>query len=782
MAGTKGKCPKCGATLRIPTSTSDTLSNAADETLTTNGRPQPARAALASAASSPASSTPAAGTPSVRPALDPVFRGSIDPVAVSPGYRMAVFFVAAYVVALALLYYCTVVAAFLAVGWFAFAGLDVFGEQGSLVDIVLYLTAVSLGLIGALLLAETILAPAARTGQTSVPVSASEEPLLTEFVQRIAREVHAAMPQRIELNCDIYVEAGPPKGWRAPFGKSLVLRIGLPLVEGLKLDEFGGLIAHELALFTRDSGKRRAYIIRSVSEWFQQIVTERDAWDLALLRASSRLGPVGGWLLLPLRTGIWVVRCVPWLFMVFAHGLSGVLMRQMELNADKYQTRLAGSDAFERACKRRVLLQYALRGAQSDLEMFRLAECLPDNLPKFVVATVAQQPAEVQQTVLDLIDRFRTGPLDPRPSDKQRIAVARAERAPGVLQNHLSPPALFVDFVQTARKVTRAYYTELFGSSLRNSAIKRVEELIDCQTMQEQASEARRRFFLDAFGPLRPVKLPAPQVHPPANLQLVQAQLQHQREQMRRMAEAYSADYSLYATADQQYVEASRAIALFKAGLEPKRELFSISFASLHQARDVRTSCNTNLDSLAAQLEGFEWSAGQRLHAALTLLHAPAFASLLEEVKARPGECERLLLVVSSVAGNLEDIHRLRTDQARLKAIVEHARGTTPGPAVMQELQRRTTRVYRELQAVHALFEHLEYPFPEESRSTVARHLLPTLPAANSLQGVMVKSQEFLDRLDSLYGRSVDRLCAMAERVEAAIDRQSTPDQTVGAQ
>ena len=769
MAGAKGKCPKCGASLRIP-------SGGSDGKASSNGRPilDQASPAVTPSAQLPASN---GGTnasdrsfrgATEKAAMEAAFQGHLTAVAVSAGYRAGVFVVACCLAALTALYFCVVVAAFLAVGWYAFS---YWGElaEGSLADKAVYLGIIALGLGSAVLLAKTVIAPAASNCQEGVAVDAVGEPLLFEFVERVAREVGARPPPHIYLNCDVYVAASPPRGWRAPFGRKLVLTIGLPLVEGLTLQEFGGALAHELALFTRASGKRRAYIIRTISEWFQRIATERDAWDQSLLRTSHRLGVVGRWLVAPLRIGIWLTRWIPWLFMVFAHALAGYYMRQMELNADRYQIRLAGSAAFENVCKRRILLQYALRGAQSDLEMCHRAGALPDDLPRFVVATAAQQPAEVRQTLLDLIDRFQTGPFDPRPGDKERIAAARAERSPGVLHSDLPATSLFADFTNIARQTTRAYYALLFGSAFRSSSILPVENLIDCRNLQERASEARKRFFLGAFGLLRPVRLPSHTLQPPASIQLVQAQLQHQREQMHQLAAAYAADYALYAEADNQLVEAGRAVTLFKAGLNPRADLFSISFVSIQQARDVRTASSETLANLTARMEGFEWAAGQRLHAALTLLQSPEVAARAGDAGLRTSECERLLMIVSSLTSNLEDIYRLRTDHARLTALVEHARGTSPGPTAMQELQRRTGRVFRELQDLHRLLEHLEFPFPQEQRASVAKAVLATLPAANNLQAVVSKTTDFLDNVIALYGRCIDRLCSAAEAVEAAL-------------
>ena len=48
-----------------------------------------------------------------------------------------------------------------------------------------------------------------------------------------------------------------------------MLTIGLPLVAGLSLREFAGIIAHEFGHFTQGFGMRLSYVIRQINGWFR---------------------------------------------------------------------------------------------------------------------------------------------------------------------------------------------------------------------------------------------------------------------------------------------------------------------------------------------------------------------------------------------------------------------------------------------------------------------------------------------------------------------------------
>ena len=60
------------------------------------------------------------------------------------------------------------------------------------------------------------------------------------------------------------------------FKKDLVLTIGLPLVAGLSIREFGGVLAHEFGHFAQGGGMRLTALVRFVNGWFARVVYERD--------------------------------------------------------------------------------------------------------------------------------------------------------------------------------------------------------------------------------------------------------------------------------------------------------------------------------------------------------------------------------------------------------------------------------------------------------------------------------------------------------------------------
>ena len=124
-------------------------------------------------------------------------------------------------------------------------------------------------------------------------------------------------------------------------GGDLVLTVGLPLVAGLSVQQFAGVIAHELGHFTQGTGMRLSYVVRSVNSWLARVVYERDDWDESLVRGCEEGNRLSIFLLLAIFC-VWLTRRVLWLLMVTGHALSCFMLRQMEYDADRYETRWPG--------------------------------------------------------------------------------------------------------------------------------------------------------------------------------------------------------------------------------------------------------------------------------------------------------------------------------------------------------------------------------------------------------------------------------------------------------
>src|SRR5207244_2862258 len=203
----------------------------------------------------------------------------------------------------------------------------------------------------------------------------------------ICKLVRAPLPSRVDVDCQINASASLRRGLWSVRGNDVVLTIGLPLAAGLSMQEFAGVLAHEFGHFAQGAGMKLTYIIRAVSGWFARVVYERDEWDVRLVRAASVDLRIGIFVQM-IRVSVWLTRRILWVLMRFGHLVSCFMLRQMEYDADSYETKLAGSAAFARTSEKFQNLLAASHVALRRLDESWKGRRLPQDLPSFIRACV----------------------------------------------------------------------------------------------------------------------------------------------------------------------------------------------------------------------------------------------------------------------------------------------------------------------------------------------------------------------------------------------------------
>jgi Zn-dependent protease with chaperone function len=350
------------------------------------------------------------------------------------------------------------------------------GARVYLIKLVIYLGPLFVGAVVLFFMVKPLFA---RRGVRSQPLALNPgvEATLYAFIARICDTVGAPMPRRIDLDCQLNASAGFRRGLWSLFGNDLVLTIGVPMVAGLNLREFAGVVAHEFGHFTQGFGMRLSYIVRSINAWFARVVYERDAWDVTLEEWGMETEDWRVMLVVNFaRLGIWFSRMILMMLMFVGHGVSCFLLRQMEYDADSYEIKLAGSDAFESTARRMAVLNEAQTKAYKEMRsVWNLSRKLPDNFPAYLCKQDATIPPRVREHIQDTLGLSRTGIFHTHPSDGDRIRRARQAAEPGVF--HLEAPAtiLFSNFEVLSKQITHIHYADELRIPFEPSALRPVE-------------------------------------------------------------------------------------------------------------------------------------------------------------------------------------------------------------------------------------------------------------------------------------------------------------------
>lgn len=304
------------------------------------------------------------------------------------------------------------------------------------------------------------------------------ESLLFSFTDRICDEVGAPRPKRIDVDCQINAAAGFRRGLLSMFGNDLVLTIGLPLVAGLNLQEFGGVLAHEFGHFSQGMGMRLSYLVRSIMGWFARVVYQRDQWDEWLEQTTQELDFRIGWIFIVAQLFVLVGRGLLWVLLHIGLAITGIMLRQMEFDADRYEALLVGSAGFGNTVRKLHLLNFASVLAQSQLSSSLEARKLVDDYPGLVIYHAQEISREGLPRIERVINESRTAWFDSHPCDKDRIAAADKLGSPGIFSSTRPAADLFSNFSLQAAATTWDWYLGIFGPKVPRAALQSLPEFV----------------------------------------------------------------------------------------------------------------------------------------------------------------------------------------------------------------------------------------------------------------------------------------------------------------
>jgi len=478
LAGRRGRCPNCQGGVVVPElksapgteSVSENASSAAESKPSLRkgeiqSRNKAAKQSEATkddtAVNDPSSerSSPAVRKQLLSETVLAAIQRPISPVRTSFLYQIAIILVAVAVVILPVLYVVLIVMTGYGVYWHTTENTSIatMGRgRGRAIAVMIYLAPIVAGVILILFMLKPLFAPARGSGRR-VSITRARQGLLFAFIEKLCDSVHSPRPSRIELNFQLNAGAGLGDGILSLFRRQPVLHIGLPLVAGLSLQQFSGILAHEFGHFSQGLGMRASFVIRSINHWFARVVYERDEWDAWLIATSEEVDVRIGFIFYFARMAVFISRMILWCFMITSHAVSCWLGRQMEFDADLHEIRFSGSAEFPRTALRLQILNAGfVQFARSQTNQREHTSLNSGNPIRDMIAhTEMLDEAEIQR-LKRRIDKGRTGWFDTHPSDSDRIRRAEKEAAPGVFQSDLPAEALFSEFDQLCHALMRA--------------------------------------------------------------------------------------------------------------------------------------------------------------------------------------------------------------------------------------------------------------------------------------------------------------------------------------
>ncbi len=480
------------------------------------------------------------------------------------------------------------------------------------------------------------------------------EPRLAAVIQQLCQAIGLNPPVAVLLSNEVNASVHFEHGWRGFFSDRKVLTIGMPLVAGLSAQQFVGVLAHEFGHFGQRLGMRCHFLINRVNAWLESRAHFSDPWD-ERLAAWQEQGLWWGWQLairvaqqgialtrLLMRGGFWL-----------SFRVSRALSRQMEFDADRYETLVAGSATFRRTALRlRVLGESLAAVERQNARAWRERRLLRD-IPEACMLQAESLDAGILCQLEQRLEESATRYWDSHPADLERIRHSEALRAPGHLHDERPAALLFADFAALCRCVTQAWYAER-GLDHREEQLLDSQAILQLNARRDQALEQLHEWTGRQWRPLPWLALHlAPQeAHRKLDWQGVVDELRRLSPEIARAWEQAEADEARRATL-------AWCLRLHKEGIEAR--------VSDQEAFDPE-----HHGTLHAQIAGGQTPAHWQLHLAASLYRRRLELSLAG-ADARQREAGRLLLQLSHLYGDYASLREAWELARRFRALREQS-------------------------------------------------------------------------------------------------------------
>ena len=582
------------------------------------------------------------------------FSGTIAPTRISPTYRIALVVVAITMLLLPVIYLALIALVGVAVWWHLTADTWMLRGSGVQWRALVYLTPLVVGVVLLFFMVKPILARPS-TRQDPLPLDEDSQPALFAFIREICRQVRAPLPRRVQVNCTVNASASFMRGRLSLVRNDLVLTIGLPLVAGLSIRQFGGVLAHEFGHFAQGGAMRLTAIVRGVNGWFARVVYERDEWDDNL----DRWARESDWriaLVLKLARGsVWFTRRVLTALMMGGHAISCFMMRQMEFDADSYEIKVGGTEAFVHTTARLRELNVAAQLAYGDVFDGVRSGTVPADLSAFLVERGREIPDDILAGIRRRNDQ-EAGVFDTHPTDADRIRRAEAAAAAGVLAGgDAAATHLFRDFHGVSSAATRHHFEHDLGLSLDALTLVDTGAAMDESRRREESLNALQRFFQGRLSAYRALHLPVGDLEGLTTDEL-RAQLDRKRERMRSDAPQLVRDsYTEFSELEVKRQKAVLAQDLLSGGFTSVRPGdFGLAVGTSAAAAAADEQALTRQRMLVPALEAFEDAAARHLACAILLRRRSANDA------SEAAEIDSLVEAANALAGVMADVHEIR--------------------------------------------------------------------------------------------------------------------------
>jgi Zn-dependent protease with chaperone function len=579
-----------------------------------------------------------------------------------------------------------------------------------------------------------------------------EEPELFRFIYAVCDTAQAPRPARVLIDFQVNAFASFRRGLPDLLRRQLTLSIGLPLVAGLSVRQFGGVLAHEFGHFSQGAAMSLTFIVRSVNAWFARVVYERDAWDDRLRNSAQRSDFRFGIILHLARAMVWVTRRILWLLMNVGHAVSCFMMRQMEFDADRFESQVAGSETFAETMRHFPLLNASWRQIIAQQTEAYATNRLVNDLPQLSAMAAKRLATRAVQANGAVLPTAKTGWFDTHPSDHDRIQASKALGAVGVLHGDGDATKLFLDFRATAQALTKHYYEEECGIDLKDVTLHSLEEMSTEVLAAAEEDELVENWFgsmlnihtlefvrLERSQPASVSSPDVPATAPAAARPFVQVLLK----------------------ADREAVDAGNALHLLNAGFIVNAKDFGLKKGTREEAEAAQRQGDSQVAQARIQL-------AEPLSATSAVLGDAVRAAQANDITARE-QLSVLVDLISRFPKIADSLLRLHKQISALELLLLNAQNAPNSSLWSEVAEKLAISIHADTAAILSVFSGCEYPFRHARGNVLLSDFLCNWQEPNEqIAAIFNRGRCVFQRSLNLHYRVLARLACLVEHAKSS--------------
>lgn len=509
------------------------------------------------------------------------FNGEIKPLKPDLSYRISIVLVAISMALLPLFYLAT--AAAVGYGCYRFSiSTDIIEtlRHGSWMGIIAYFGIIAGGIATILFMLKPIFSQFGGE-PPRFALNQMQQKSFISLVEQIAEKVGAPTPSEIVIDGQLNASASLIDG--ALRSRALRLTVGLPLIRVCNANQLCGVIAHELGHFSQTTGMGMTMLIWRINHWFYLAASGQDPWDYKLERLHERasaddlseqefVNQVASIFFTIVMVCLWLSRKVIAIFWKLGELISASISRQMEFDADRYETHLVGSQVFEETSLRIAVAGVAYqRGMHAFDYVLNSDNQLVDDLSKLTQLALQQVTGEEIKKIHRAELNQTTGVLDSHPATKDRIAKSKQENREGIFQLQKESTWLFEGFDALSEKYTLWHYRHVMETRVDRSQLIGAESLFEKDQQTTKEWDAMREHPLASLPDFFSIPLQKYQIQEAVTTSSSQNQLSSERDSNLQLIEQLETQAKLakkgFERAEERMLNLKCALFLVHAGI-----------------------------------------------------------------------------------------------------------------------------------------------------------------------------------------------------------------------